>query len=111
MDRDRHLHDDYLARADEFEPEWAEAAVQSNFGGYLTPAELKEIGEQLLAMWLPYMERIDAAPADRPAGSRLVHMAAFGFPRADGLDDRPDDSPDDSPDATSDDTTPGDGDA
>ena len=34
--------------------------MQSNFGGYLTPAELKEIGEQLLAMWLPYMERIDA---------------------------------------------------
>jgi hypothetical protein len=85
-DRDRQLHEDYLARADEFGPEWGRAAVQSNFGGYLTPAELQEIGEKLLAMWVPYMERIGAAPADRPAGARLVHMAAYGFPRADGLD-------------------------
>jgi DNA-binding transcriptional ArsR family regulator len=85
--RDRQLHEDYLARADEFEPEWASAAVQSNFGGYLTPAELQEIGDKLLAMWLPYVERITASPADRPAGARLVHMAAYGFPRADSLDD------------------------
>jgi hypothetical protein len=104
MDRDRRLHDDYLARADEFEPEWAGAAVQSNFGGYLTPAQLKEIGERLLSIWLPYMERIDAAPADRPAGSRLVHMAAFGFPRADGLDESPSDGTD-----PHDDTAPGNG--
>jgi len=88
-DRDRTLHEDYLARADEFEPEWAGAAVQSNFGGYLTPAELKEIGDKLLAMWLPYLERIADDGADRPAGSRLVHMAAYGFPRADGLDENP----------------------
>jgi DNA-binding transcriptional ArsR family regulator len=86
-DRDRQLHEAYLARADEFEPEWTSAAVQSNFGGYLTPAELREIGDQLLAMWVPYMERIGAAPEDRPADARLVHMAAYGFPRADSLDD------------------------
>jgi hypothetical protein len=86
-DRDRQLYEDYLSRADEFEPEWADAAVQANFGGYLTPAELKEIGAQLLAMWLPYMERITGASADRPADARLVHMAALGFPRADSLDD------------------------
>jgi DNA-binding transcriptional ArsR family regulator len=92
-DRDRQLYEDYLARADEFEPEWAEGAVQSNFGGYLTPAELKEIGEQLLAMWTPYLERL-ADGADRPAGSRLVHMAALGFPRADALDQGPVAAPD-----------------
>jgi DNA-binding transcriptional ArsR family regulator len=102
-DRDRQLYEDYLARADEFEPEWAQAAVQSNFGGYLTPGELQEIGEQLLAMWLPYIDRLGASPAQRPAGTRLVHMAAFGFPRADSLDD--------GADTTGDRTTPGDGDA
>src|SRR4051794_18220945 len=89
MDRDRRLHDDYVARADEFEPAWADAVMQSNFGGYLTPAQLKEIGDKLLSMWLPYMETITADPADRPADARLVHMAAVGFPRADSLDDRP----------------------
>jgi hypothetical protein len=94
-DRDRQLLEDYLARADEFEPEWAGAAVHSNFGGYLTPAELREIGEKLLALWVPYMERIAAAPADRPTGARLVHMAAYGFPRADGLDDAESTSGDD----------------
>lgn len=88
--RDSQLYEDYLARADEFEPEWTSAAVQSNFGGYLTPAELREIGDQLLAMWRPYMERIQATPSERPAGARLVHMAAYGFPRADSLDDRTD---------------------
>jgi hypothetical protein len=87
-DRDRQLYEDYLARSDEFEPEWSDAAVQSNFGGYLTPAELAEIGEALLAMWRPYLERL-ADGAERPEGARLVHMAAFGFPRADELDDVP----------------------
>jgi hypothetical protein len=86
-DRDRQLHEAYLARADEFEPEWTSAAVQSNFGGYLTPAELREIGDKLLEMWLPYMQRIQADASERPAGARLVHMAAYGFPRADSLDD------------------------
>jgi DNA-binding transcriptional ArsR family regulator len=87
-DRDRQLYEDYLARSEEFEPEWSEAAVQSNFGGYLTPAELKEIGEALLAMWRPYLERLGDG-AERPAGARLVHFAAFGFPRADTLDEVP----------------------
>jgi DNA-binding transcriptional ArsR family regulator len=101
-ERDRQLHEDFIARADEFEPEWTSAVVQSNFGGYLTPAELKEIGDKLLAMWVPYMDRIQADAAERPAGARLVHMATYGFPRADSLDD--------DPAATGDHTGPVDGD-
>jgi hypothetical protein len=42
------------------------------------------------------MERIRAAPDTRPAGARLVHMAAFGFPRADSLDDSADPASDQS---------------
>ena len=84
-DRDNTTLDQFLARQDEFEPEWINAAIHSNFGGWLTPAELTEIGERLLAMWRPYLERL-ADGAERPDGARLVHMFAHGFPRADALD-------------------------
>jgi DNA-binding transcriptional ArsR family regulator len=93
-DRDRALLEQYLARAAEFEPEWSEAAVHSNFGGYLTPDELREIGDRLLEMWAPYLARLQEG-ADRPEGSRLVHMFAHGFPRADSLDDPATDGQDD----------------
>src|SRR3954451_11864993 len=44
-ERDREALEAHLARRDEFEPGWDEAVVHSNYGGYLTPAELREIGE------------------------------------------------------------------
>jgi DNA-binding transcriptional ArsR family regulator len=109
-ERDRQLHEDYITRADEFEPEWTTAAVQSNFGSYLTPAELREIGDQLLAMWVPYLDRLQADPSERPAGARLVHMAAYGFPRADGLDENPASASTDA-DADAEDADQGDDDA
>jgi Helix-turn-helix domain len=84
-ERDNVALEQYLASQDEFEPGWVKAAIHANFGGWLTPAELSEIGEQLLAMWRPYLERL-AAVAERPEGSRLVHMFAHGFPRADALE-------------------------
>jgi DNA-binding transcriptional ArsR family regulator len=85
-DRDRQVLEQFLARQDEFEPEWADATIHDNYGGWLTPGELKEIGAKLYAMWEPYLARIaDTGP--RPPGARMVHMFAHGFPRADGLDD------------------------
>ena len=54
----------------------------ANFDGWLTPAELGEIGERLLEMWRPFLDRL-RDPAERPPGSRLVHMSVHGFPRAD----------------------------
>ena len=92
-DRDNATLDQYLARQEEFEPEWIKAAIHSNFGGWLTSAELQEIGEQLLAMWRPYLDRL-ADRAERPEGARLVHMFAHGFPRADALDMGPGPLPD-----------------
>jgi hypothetical protein len=98
-ERDGAALEHYLARQDEFPPEWIKAAIHSNFGGWLTAAELGEIGEKLLAMWRPYLERL-AAGAQRPEGARLVHMFAHGFPRADALDEIPaDDELDGEPDA------------
>jgi DNA-binding transcriptional ArsR family regulator len=87
-ERDSAALEHYLARQDEFPAEWTKAAIHSNFGGWLTAAELSEIGEKLLAMWSPYLERLGSG-AERPEGTRLVHMFAHGFPRADALDEIP----------------------
>jgi DNA-binding transcriptional ArsR family regulator len=78
--RDRELFDDYLAHRDELPPAWTEAAIHSSFGGWLTAEELTEIGERLLEVWQPFLDRL-RDPSARPPGSRLVHMFAHGFPR------------------------------
>lgn len=83
-ERDQAALDGYLERQDEFEPAWRDAAIHANFGGWLTPDELAEIGEQLLDVWEPYLDRLRRG--ERPPGTRLVHMFAHGFPRSDALD-------------------------
>lgn len=80
--RDRELLDEFHARQAELPEEWTEAVVHSNFGGWLTPDELAEIGNGLIEMWQPYLERL-RDPTLRPAGSRMVHLFAHGFPRTD----------------------------
>lgn len=80
--RDRELLDAYLARQDELPQAWNDAVVHSNFGGWLTPEDMAELGELLEAFWAPHIERL-RDPARRPDGSRLVHMFAHAFPRPD----------------------------
>ncbi len=87
-DRDRAGLEAYLAREDEFEPEWSEAVIHANYGGFVTPAELREIGDAIHQLWQPYLRRI-THPEERPDGSRLAHFFMHGFPRADGLADLP----------------------
>lgn len=87
-DRDRRLLEQYVARSDEFDDEWRRAAFNSNYGGWLTPDELAEIGEQLTELWRPYIARL-TDPDSIPDGARMVHMFAYGFPRADFLDEEP----------------------
>lgn len=79
---DGELLDEHLARSSELPESWHEAVIHSNFSGWLTVEELTTIGDQLLAMWAPYLARLTDVPA-RPDGSRLVHMFMHGFPRAD----------------------------
>jgi DNA-binding transcriptional ArsR family regulator len=79
---DIELLDDYRARQAELPDDWTEAVIHANFSGWLTSEELSRMGEQLLAMWQPYLERL-TDPSRRPEGSRLVHMFAHGFPRPD----------------------------
>ena len=85
-DRGRQLFEEYLARQDEFGPEWAEAAIRDDFGGWLTAEELTDIAEKLRELWMPYIARLAAGEPPRP-GTRLVYMSAQAFPRADNLDE------------------------
>ena len=87
-ERGRVLLDEYLARRDEFEPEWAEADMLDDYGGWLTADELADIAQQIRALWMPYIARLAAGETPRP-GTRLVYMSAQAFPRADNLDEAP----------------------
>jgi DNA-binding transcriptional ArsR family regulator len=78
--RDAELLADHLQHADRLPAEWHDAVIHSNWGGYLTAEELRDIGEQLEEIWQPYLLRL-RDPSRRPAGARLVHMYAHGFPR------------------------------
>jgi DNA-binding transcriptional ArsR family regulator len=90
-DRDRVTLEAFLARRDEFGPEWDDAVIHSNYGGYVTPAELRAIGEAIHQLWQPYLHRI-TDPAARPDGAVLAHFFVHGFPRADTVADPPADS-------------------
>jgi DNA-binding transcriptional ArsR family regulator len=87
--RDAELLDEHLTRRDELPAEWQAVVFHANFGGWLTPDELGEIGNKLLELWQPYLDRLRDPSQHRPAGSRLVHMTAHGFPRADSHDVHP----------------------
>jgi DNA-binding transcriptional ArsR family regulator len=91
--RDQELFDEHRAHQDELPAEWTEAVIHANFGGWLTADELAEIGEQLIETWRPYLDRL-RDPSARPPGSRLVHMFAHGFPRAEPADVTPEEVPD-----------------
>src|SRR4029079_15320365 len=79
--RDQELFDDYRAHQDELPPDWTEAVIHANFGGWLTADELAEIGERLIETWRPYLDRL-RDPSARPPGARLGHMFGHRFPRA-----------------------------
>src|SRR3954454_9055118 len=87
-DRDYRLLQAYLERSDELDDEWRRAAFNSNYGAWLTPEELDAISEGLTALWEPYVGRF-GHPERIPDGARMVHLFAYGFPRADFLDDDP----------------------
>ena len=87
-ERDQRLLDEHLAHRDRLDDEWLRAAFSSNYGGWLTPAELAEIGERITALWAPYLARLTRQEAV-PEGARLVHMFAYAFPRADYYDEQP----------------------
>ncbi|MGH3097979.1 MAG: winged helix-turn-helix domain-containing protein [Streptosporangiales bacterium] len=82
----------YLDHADDYGPEWSEAAMVGDMATYMTPAELDAVSQQLLAVIRPYLNRL-RDPAERPEGSRPVWFFAAGFPiEPPGREERPGDA-------------------
>ena len=70
-----------IAQRDEQPVEWREASILSGYALKLTPAELRELGEQVDALIRPY---IGLTRVDPPEGSDVValHLNAFRHPDA-----------------------------
>jgi DNA-binding transcriptional ArsR family regulator len=109
-ERDQRLLDEHLAHRDQLDDEWLRSAFNSNFGGWLTPAELDELGERLTELWQPYLARL-TRQTDIPPDARLVHMFAYAFPRADYYDETPPTANGERSDDDNDDGRDGDSDA
>jgi predicted ArsR family transcriptional regulator len=78
LERDLDRLRDWLGRQRDADPEWRQAAFMSEALVYLTPAELKELGERITELIVRYADRVD--PALRPEGSAAVEAIAVGFP-------------------------------
>jgi predicted ArsR family transcriptional regulator len=78
-DRYHELFIEWLEGRHEYPLEWQEAAALSDFALHLTAAELKELGERLVAQLEPYLGRT-TDPALRPEGSRMVTVIQLAFP-------------------------------
>jgi DNA-binding transcriptional ArsR family regulator len=73
---------------------WRDAADESEYLFYVTPAELKALNNELLDLLLSkYRERL-TDPAQRPAGALPVEMLTFSFPMQLPSEDEPGSSED-----------------
>ncbi len=63
-------------------PEWREAPFVSQSMGWLTVDELAEVNEEISAILVRYLDRLNDR-ASRPAGARPIRFMAWGVP-ADG---------------------------
>jgi hypothetical protein len=70
---------DWLQRRRQEPAEWRKASPGTYSLLYLTPEELTTLGERLVGLSAPYIERF-ADPAKRPAGARPVRLVAMAFP-------------------------------
>ncbi len=70
---------DYLERQTDNPIEWRKASSFVSDEIHLTPDELIEIVQGFQALLAPYAERT-INESQRPASSRLVHLALTGFP-------------------------------
>jgi predicted ArsR family transcriptional regulator len=79
------------------ERDWADAATSSQHASWLTVEELDELNLEIRAVLGRYAERL-TDPSQRPAGSRLCELVAWGAPLLlPGVDATPADSTGDSP--------------
>jgi len=73
-------HQTWIETRSTYPRAWRDAANDSEYVFYVTPAELKEINQEMLDLLLPkYRERL-TDPERRPPGSAPVEMLVFTFP-------------------------------
>jgi DNA-binding transcriptional ArsR family regulator len=77
LDRHTGLARQWFAAHDDASHEWQDAAFSTNYWLQLSPAELEELGEQLMALLARWQER--AVPEDGQAREH-VYVFAHGFP-------------------------------
>lgn len=81
VERDERFLADFMAAEDSLEAEWRDAAQLASVSVYATP-------DEVLALTRSVREVVDrlrrSDPADRPAGSRRVHVVFRAVPRVQG---------------------------
>ncbi len=80
LERDQRAMEEYLAAEQDESPEWRKAATTNSGTAYLTPEELREFADEVRKLWRKY-ERLDVA--ERPEGSRRIHVVFRAIPRVD----------------------------
>jgi hypothetical protein len=82
----RVVHERWLARARAgmeqrriLPDEWRAVTGSDQMTLYVTPSEMKELNDELLAILFRYRDRI-ADPSKRPEGSRPIEHVAFYYP-------------------------------
>jgi DNA-binding transcriptional ArsR family regulator len=64
---------------DDGEREWAEASSSTQYASWLTAEELDALNQEIRAVLERYADRL-VDPAERPPGSRLCELVAWGAP-------------------------------
>ncbi len=67
------------SRARTEDPEWQDPPFTAQAIGWLTPAELDQVGKELVPILTRYTHRV-GDPARRPPGSRPIRFVAWGIP-------------------------------
>jgi DNA-binding transcriptional ArsR family regulator len=70
---------EWWARRRSYPNKWRKAASASNSVAYLTAEELKQIGEDVRAVWEPYRARTRDR-SKRPPGAQPVHLVYYSHP-------------------------------
>jgi predicted ArsR family transcriptional regulator len=70
----------WLQTRSSYPKRWRDAAIESEYGYYLTVEEFEELGEQVHQLLMARIGERLADPSTRPAGSVPVEMLLFGYP-------------------------------
>lgn len=78
LDRAAEQARQWLAAHAAYPEEWQRSAYLNDSIAYLTTEELRQVGEEVVAIVTRYDDRVEKR--NRPAGAQPVHLTAFGHP-------------------------------